>query len=175
MSVRPNENGRRDRRSLRCGGAFDPSIVVEDQIPDRLPPVSGQVSQLDQVFLNLLLNARDAVESAEQSASHITVSVEEVSFEEKEVAAYPSNHSGAHYLSVHVTDNGIGMDEVTRQKVFEPFFTTKDINQGTGIGLATAYAIVQQHHGWIECRSEPGVGTTFSVFLPVASDPTTVP
>ena len=126
MSVRPNENGRRDRRSLRCGGAFDPSIVVEDQIPDRLPPVSGQVSQLDQVFLNLLLNARDAVESAEQSASHITVSVEEVSFEEKEVAAYPSNHSGAHYLSVHVTDNGIGMDEVTRQKVFEPFFTTKD-------------------------------------------------
>ena len=154
--------------------SFGPSIVVVDQVPDRIPPVSGVVSQLDQVFLNLLLNARDAVERAEQPASHVTVSVEEVSFEETDVALHPSAPPGA-YLVVHVTDDGIGMDEVTRQRVFEPFFTTKEVGQGTGLGLATAYAVVQQHGGWIECHSEPGDGATFSVYLPVAPDQTAAP
>jgi two-component system cell cycle sensor histidine kinase/response regulator CckA len=153
--------------------SFDPSIILKIQTPARLPPISGEASQLDQVFLNLLLNAKDAVEKAEQSASHISVTVEEVSLDEKEEAMHPSTLGP--YLRVNVTDDGIGMDEDTRLRVFEPFFTTKEIGQGTGLGLATVYAIINQHDGWIECQSQPGVGTTFSVYLPVATDQSPAP
>ena len=130
--------------------------MVACQIPDCIPPISGNASHLDQVFLNLLICARDALESAQQPASHITVSVEELSLEEKRVTPSPAGN----YLGIHVTDDGTGMDEITRQRVFEPFFTTKEVGHGTGLGLATAYAIVEQHGGWMECRSQPADAVT---------------
>jgi CheY-like chemotaxis protein len=74
-------------------------------------------------------------------------------------------------VRLRVADNGPGMDEETRRRVFEPFFTTKEIGKGTGLGLATAYAILREHQGWIECGSAPREGATFSVYLPVAAAP----
>ena len=138
----------------------------EAQIPDKMPLVSADADQLNQVFLNLLLNARDAVTKTEEDIGHIRISVREASFEEEDLATHSSSPPGD-YLLVQVSDDGVGMDEETRLRVFEPFFTTKEVGRGTGLGLATVYGTVEQHQGWIECKSQPGVGTTFSVYLPV--------
>ena len=80
----------------------------------------------------------------------------------------PMTVSKGEYARVRIKDNGVGMDERTRARVFEPFFTTKETGKGTGLGLSTAYAIVRQHHGWIEYESRLGAGTVFSVHLPAS-------
>ena len=72
----------------------------------------------------------------------------------------------APYLRIQVADNGAGIGAAIRERIFEPFFTTKEVDKGSGLGLATVYATVHNHRGWIECDSQPGAGTTFSIFLP---------
>ena len=139
-----------------CSRSFarEIQVIVE---PCFSPPVQGNSLLLQQVFLNLCINARDAMQDSGQSVPTIRLSWEAV-----------EARGGAH-VRIDVTDNGPGMDEATRERVFDPFFTTKPVGKGTGLGLSTAYGIVRDFGGWMECSSATGLGSRFSVFLQVAS------
>jgi two-component system, cell cycle sensor histidine kinase and response regulator CckA len=133
-----------------CRTTFDRAIRIELVVEDGVPAVAANPGQIEQVLLNICINARDALEQARRTDPTIEVRVER------------SAQGGAR---VRVFDNGPGMDEQTRRRVFEPFFTTKEVGRGSGLGLATAYAIVSEHQGRITCRSQPGVGTVFEFEL----------
>jgi len=132
-----------------CRTTFGGWIQLSVDCDYELPPILGNESQLEQVLLNLLLNARDAFEEASISCPRIDL---EIDIAEGQIL-------------LRVTDNGPGMNPETLQKIFEPFFTTK--GAGTGLGLATVYAIVQDHQGSIECWSTPETGTEFAIQFPV--------
>jgi len=122
-------------------------------------------AQLDQVLVNLCLNARDAM----PQGGRLTITTENIEFGQDRClsAGVPPGS----YVLLSVTDTGTGMDAETIEHIFEPFFTTKEMGKGTGLGLATVYGIVQQHGGIIQCQSQPGQGTAFRVFLPADSGP----
>jgi len=128
-------------------------------------------TQMEQVLINLCVNARDAM----PKGGRIGISIDNKSF----TNAYKNTHPWARvgrFVVLSVTDNGCGMDAATQERVFEPFFTTKPKDKGTGLGLAVVYGIVKQHDGLIRLQSKPGEGTTFSIYLPViehASGPST--
>ena len=117
--------------------------------------IEADPGQIEQVILNLVVNARDAIESGGR------ISVESAHVERSE-----PGHERKRYVMLTVSDSGNGMDEATRARIFEPFFTTKARGRGTGLGLATVYGIVEQSGGSITVHSEPGLGSTFTVYLP---------
>jgi CheY-like chemotaxis protein len=116
---------------------------------------------MHQVFLNLCVNARDAM----PGGGHLTISMENVVMDETHAGTNPSFRAGS-YVMVKVEDTGTGIPAETRDRIFEPFFTTKGIGKGTGLGLSTTLAIVKSHNGFIDLDSEVGRGTTFTVYLP---------
>ncbi len=146
-----------------CRRTFDRRIEI-DLVPlsREVPKVLGDGAKLEQVFLNLLINARDAVAGNPGRAS-IDIAVDSLDISRD--ASPPGIASGC-FVRVSIADNGVGMDSETKPRVFEPFFTTKEVGRGTGLGLTTAFAIVQQLGGWIEFDSEPQAGTNFRVLLP---------
>ena len=119
-------------------------------------------SQLDQVLLNLCVNARDAI----GGIGRITIETDIVSFDEDYCLSHGDITTGK-YIQLSVSDNGCGMDKETQKHIFEPFFTTKSLGQGTGMGLATVYGIVKQNKGFIHVYSEPGAETTFKIYIPL--------
>jgi two-component system, cell cycle sensor histidine kinase and response regulator CckA len=143
-----------------CQSTFGRSIHVQLRAGSNPPRVLANSAMLEQVFLNMCINARDAFSSAHTSNPRILLRVERA----------PAG--GVHFS---VSDNGPGMDEPTRARVFEPFFTTKGAGRGTGLGLATAYAIVRDHGGNLRCESEPGRGATFEFELPELPRESTAP
>jgi signal transduction histidine kinase/CheY-like chemotaxis protein/HAMP domain-containing protein len=140
------------------------TIALEFQPAVENSFVLGDCGMIEQVVMNLSLNARDAM----PRGGRLTIGIETVDLDAIFIETHPQAHAG-HFVRLRVTDNGTGMDSATLSRIFEPFFTTKDIGKGTGLGLATVYGIVKQHEGWVEVNSEPGKGSTFDVFLP-ASD-----
>jgi len=114
--------------------------------------------------MNLATNARDAM----PGGGFLTIRTEIVRLENEFPQMSARNAPGL-YALISVSDSGTGMDEHTRRKVFEPFFTTKEVGKGTGLGLSTAYGIIQQHDGFINVYSEPGEGSTFRIYLPLAA------
>jgi two-component system cell cycle sensor histidine kinase/response regulator CckA len=118
-------------------------------------------SQIDQILANLLVNARDAI----AGVGKVTIETQNVTFAEAFGADRPGFVLGAHVM-LAVSDDGCGMDKKTLTHLFEPFFTTKDVGQGTGLGLATIYGIVKQNDGFINVYSDPGKGTTFTIYFP---------
>lgn len=125
--------------------------------------VQGDEGMLEQVVMNLTINARDAI----VGGGSISIRTESVALSATE--AHERGVKAGNYACVLIRDSGAGMDELTLKRIFEPFFTTKDAGKGTGLGLATSRSVVQQHGGWIEVESSIGKGTLFTVFLPQLS------
>jgi nitrogen-specific signal transduction histidine kinase/ActR/RegA family two-component response regulator len=129
-----------------------------------LPPIYADAGMLEQVLVNLVVNARDAMPKGGTLALG--------TFASEIDEAYVQHQSEArkgYFVGLSVQDTGHGMDDTTLGRIFEPFFTTKDIGKGTGLGLATVYGIVKQHQGWVEVESRLGQGTTFKIFIPASS------
>jgi PAS domain S-box-containing protein len=135
--------------------------MILDIDKDKMP-IRGDSVQLQQVVINLLINARDAVENNTQGMKlHLRVTSADKIDVKIEQKINPRD-----YYCISLEDNGCGMDDATKKRIFEPFFTTKPIGKGTGMGLAMVYGTIHNHHGWVQVKSKPGKGTTFFVFLP---------
>lgn len=140
-----------------CRNTFDRHIGLACAIAPGLPSVRCSPNEIEQVLMNLLVNARDAVADSARPTQLISITVEAVP--EPAGAEIPS-------VCITITDDGAGMTEEVARRAFDPFFTTKSVGGGTGLGLTTSYAIVRELHGSITCTSTPGVGTTMKVILP---------
>ena len=139
-------------------------IEINTILADDLGRVVADASQVDQVLMNLALNARDAMPDGGQ----LTIATRSATVTDGDMASSRVIPAG-NYAVIEVTDSGTGMDAATQARAFEPFFTTKEQGKGTGLGLATVYGIVTQSAGHVLLKSAPGAGTTFEVYLPVVS------
>jgi len=133
-------------------------IKVELELDDSIPLIKGDRNRLEQVFLNLIMNARDALDEKEANAAGDPV---------EKVLRIRSYLEGNAVVAT-VTDSGVGMSEAVREKVFEPFYTTKPVGKGTGLGLSISFGIVRDYDGTIEVESKQGRGTTFRLSFPAA-------
>ena len=127
-----------------------------------LPRIHADAGLIEQVIMNLAVNARDAMARGGQ----LVIRTALMDVDESHVERHPGEARTGHFICLSITDTGCGMDHMTLSRIFEPFFTTKEFGKGTGLGLATVYGIVKQHQGWIEVQSQVGQGATFRIFLP---------
>jgi two-component system cell cycle sensor histidine kinase/response regulator CckA len=137
------------------------NVELAVALEPRIGSVTADPGQLEQVIVNLAVNARDAM----PSGGRLHIETRDVELDLAFTRVHPDAGCGPHVL-LEVSDTGVGMDEETRQRVFEPFFTTKEADQGTGLGLSTVYGIVKQHGGYVAVESAPGRGATFRIYLP---------
>ncbi|HQG30661.1 MAG TPA: PAS domain S-box protein [Deltaproteobacteria bacterium] len=161
--VKPTDLGRFVCESAELFGRTKKEIRIHRKTQDRLWTVEVDRGQMEQVMLNLYVNAWQAM----PGGGDLYLSEENVNLDEIDVNPY-GVHPGR-YVKVTVTDTGVGMDEAVKARIFEPFFTTKERGRGTGLGLASAYGIVKNHGGFIHVESEKGAGSSFMIYLP-ASD-----
>ena len=136
-------------------------IKVELDLDKKLPPVKGDSNRLEQVFLNLIMNARDAMDEKQELAGRDVEKVLRI-----------SSKTAGDRVVVKVADTGPGMNEAVKEKIFEPFFTTKPVGKGTGLGLSISFGIVRDYDGIIEVQSVEGRGTTFTISFPAAAEET---
>ena len=154
------------------GRLLDASVRLRFAPAPDLPALQGDIGMIEQVLMNLAVNARDAMPGGGQ----IDVRTFTVELDRAAALARTNPHARAGYfVCLEVTDTGVGMDEGTRERACEPFFTTKGVGQGTGLGLSTVYGIVQQHRGWLEIESAPNRGTVCRVLLPAEHHPAHAP
>jgi two-component system, cell cycle sensor histidine kinase and response regulator CckA len=140
-------------------------IELQASLDPGLGAVKADQSQIEQVLLNLAVNARDAM----PGGGKLAIRTGRIRFDSDLALKHPSMTPGD-YVLLSVSDTGLGMDKQTQAHIFEPFFTTKERGRGTGLGLATVYGFVKQIGGYVWVESEPGVGTTFEIYLPVACE-----
>jgi PAS domain S-box-containing protein len=155
-----------DRSQKMLARLLGETIQLDCACAAGLPRVFADENSMDQVLMNLAVNARDAM----PQGGRLRIATEEVTLGTVNWRRNPDARPGR-FVRLTVTDNGCGMDTTVITRIFEPFFTTKAPGKGTGLGLSTVYGIVQQHEGWVEVESRPGIGTTFHIFLPVTDKP----
>jgi two-component system cell cycle sensor histidine kinase/response regulator CckA len=134
------------------------------------PFVQADAGMMEQVILNLVVNARDAMPQGGQ----LVIATKLIDIGETAVPSHPEARAGE-FICLSVSDTGTGITPENLTHIFEPFFTTKEVGKGTGLGLATVYGIVKQHEGWVEVESRVGTGTTFEIFLPATRSPAVAP
>ncbi|MEC7357517.1 MAG: ATP-binding protein, partial [Verrucomicrobiota bacterium] len=140
----------------------DPAITISMDCSDDLWTIEADSTQVEQVVMNMCVNAIDAMS---EIGGDLVLETANKSINQSMLSKCSGREEGD-FVEITVRDNGVGMSSEVMAKLFEPFFTTKEQGKGTGLGLATSYGIVKQHGGWIECESEVGVGSNFSIFLP---------
>lgn len=143
---------------------FPRNISIISQMPELLWSAHGDSTQLNQVVLNLCVNARDAM----PAGGRLIVSAENVEFDENDSTRQPDSKPGR-YVKVCVIDDGEGISAENMDRIFDPFFTTKEVGKGTGLGLSTVLGIVKSHGGFVRLHSELGQGATFEAYLPASS------
>jgi PAS domain S-box-containing protein len=137
------------------------AITMETRFPPTLPLINADPGMMEQVVMNLAINARDAM----ANGGRMLITLAEVKLDSDHLVSRPQATPGP-YVRLSVSDTGCGIPPDSLPRIFEPFFTTKEEGKGTGLGLATVFGIVAQHHGWIDVSSTVGQGTTFDIFLP---------
>ncbi|MBU4404529.1 MAG: response regulator [Candidatus Aminicenantes bacterium] len=147
-------------------GTLDKSIVIETRLNESLPTVEIDVGQIQQVLINLCVNARDAM----PGGGRLTIQSALARLSEGDVRSQVDAKPGW-FAVMAVSDSGVGMDGNTKQRIFEPFFTTKEKGKGTGLGLSMVYGVVKNHGGFVNVYSESGEGSTFKVYLPLSGKP----
>jgi signal transduction histidine kinase/ActR/RegA family two-component response regulator len=140
-------------------------INIDLRLADSLATVNADPTQLEQIIMNMAVNARDAM----PEGGKLTLSTENVILDEDYCRIHPGAKPG-NYVLLAISDTGFGMDKEILDHMFEPFFTTKGVGTGTGLGLAVVYGIVKQHGGYVTCESQPGHGTVFKVYLPAIEE-----
>ncbi len=139
-------------------------IIFETSCTQDIPCVEADTGMIEQVLMNLVVNARDAM----PKGGKLNLTTSTIEIDEAYATRHPGSRSGQ-FVAFTVKDTGCGMDAKTLERIFEPFFTTKAVGKGTGLGLATVYGIVRQHGGWVDVKSEVNVGTTFTIYLPAST------
>ncbi len=146
-------------------------IITQTDLSSELPYIKADPGQIEQIIINLVINARDAINENKKAKSKkiIYISTQFIDLDDLFVSRHPGSQTGPHVL-ISIRDTGVGMDEETLSRIFEPFFTTKEINRGTGLGLATVYGIVKQNRGFINVKSDPEHGSSFLIYWPVTDE-----
>jgi signal transduction histidine kinase len=145
------------------GRLIGEDIMMKTYLSDRIGHIMADSSQVGQILMNLVINARDAM----PEGGRLTIETGDIFIDEQYIMRHKYFNPGR-YSMLSVTDTGVGISPELRDKIFEPFFTTKEQGRGTGLGLATVYGIVKQHNGYIHMYSEPGHGTCFKIYFPMA-------